>query len=323
VEADTGAPVPAWNPGANGAVRALATDGQRVYVGGTFTVIDGVARSRLAAVDANSGWLDQNFRADANGEVRSLLLASGKLYSGGLFTTVNGAQRVRLAAVDPVSGRLNTAWRPTASWAVNAMVTVPGTTSIALGGEFSSITGQARRYLAMVDASTGAVRPWAPPADCINSANPCVVRSIAATASLVYAAVSGPGGRLSAYDVTSGVRRWSQYGDGDVQAVALVGGTIYGGGHFGPLFGRQDGANQTRYGLAAMDAVTGRLTPFAPTVTGGYGIWSILAEPEGLRIGGVFTSVNGDTGIRGYAAFPLVPAEPALLGVTLKLPLLS
>src|SRR5689334_11020479 len=37
VDANSGAPVPAWTPSVNGPVRALATDGQRVYVGGAFT----------------------------------------------------------------------------------------------------------------------------------------------------------------------------------------------------------------------------------------------------------------------------------------------
>ena len=35
----------------NGAVNALATDGTRLFVGGSFTTIKGVSRSRVASVN--------------------------------------------------------------------------------------------------------------------------------------------------------------------------------------------------------------------------------------------------------------------------------
>ena len=44
-----------WNPGANGAVDALALDHGRVYVGGEFTNVWGLTRNHLAAVDSASG----------------------------------------------------------------------------------------------------------------------------------------------------------------------------------------------------------------------------------------------------------------------------
>lgn len=43
--------VTAWNPGANGAVRALATSGAGVYVGGSFTSIDATARPGFAGFE--------------------------------------------------------------------------------------------------------------------------------------------------------------------------------------------------------------------------------------------------------------------------------
>jgi hypothetical protein len=307
IDAVTGAPDLSWNPGADGTIRALATDGSRVYVGGNFTVIGGVAKARLAALDAVTGATAAGFKADGNGEVRSLLLANGRVYAGGLFTTVNGSQRVRLMAVNPLTGALDAGWKPTASWAVNSIAPVPGTATLALGGEFSTVTGQARKYLAAVHATTGAVQPWAPAPDCVNDSNPCIVRSIAVTATMVYAAVGGIGGRVSAYQLSTGVRAWSQYGDGDVQAVAVSGDTVYGGGHFDPLFGQTAGTNQTRYELAAMDAATGALQPYAPVVQGGTGVWTMLADSDGLRVGGLFGSVNGDTTRKNFAVFPPAP----------------
>ncbi|MCW2505391.1 MAG: hypothetical protein JWO79_3675 [Actinomycetia bacterium] len=314
IDASTGAPVATWNPGASAPVRALVTDGATVWAGGSFTTIGGVAKSDLAALSASTGAVLPGFAANGNGEVRSLLLANGRIYAGGLFTTVNAVQRVRLFAANPVTGVLDNAWKPTASWAVNGMVPVPGTPNIALGGEFSTVTGQARKYLASVNALTGAVQPWAPPADCDNPSNPCIVRSIAASSTLVYAAVGGVGGRASAYDTTTGVRKWSQYGDGDVQVVALSGNTVYAGGHYDPLFGQLAGANLTRTELAAIDATTGRVLPFAPDMHGGTGVWAILPDTDGLRIGGLFSPVAGDATIKNFALFrpvvaPLVTAQ--------------
>jgi hypothetical protein len=308
IDAGTGAPEPAWNPGANGTVRALATDGVNVFAGGAFTTIGGVARANLASLSGATGAVNTGFQANGNGEARSLLLHNGKLYAGGLFTTIRGSQRVRLAAVSPTTGVLDTAWRPTASWAVNGIAAIPGTSTLALGGEFATVSGQPRRYVAAVNQSTGAVSAWAPAADCVNTANPCIVRAVVATSGLVYAAVGGPGGRLSAYDAATSVRRWSVYGDGDVQCIALVGGTVFAGGHFDPQFG-PPGARQ---GVAAMDAVTGMRLPYAPSVTGASGVWAMLADADGLRIGGSFTAVAGDPARRGYAFLPPAPPAAAL-----------
>jgi hypothetical protein len=242
-----------------------------------------------------------------------LLLANGKLYTGGLFNRINNVQRLHLAAVSPVTGALDATWRPQANWAVNGLAVVPGTSLIALGGEFATINAQPRTYLASVDATTGAVSGWAPAPQCINATNPCIIRAVLASASLIYAAVGGPGGRVSAYSLATGAVVWSQYGDGDVQTIAMIGGTIFGGGHYDPQFGTHNGITQTRHEIAAMDATTGKLLPFAPIVAGATGIWAILADADGLRIGGSFTSVNGDTARRGFVAFPTAPAPLALV----------
>ncbi len=312
VNPDTGAPT-SWNPGANNTVRALASDGNRVWAGGLFTSIGGVNRNRLASLVASTGAVDGAFGANVSGEVRALVLHNSKLYAGGFFTAVNGQQRLRAAAVSPATGVLDAAWRPAVDNVVNALAPVAGTDTIAVGGQFFAVGGQPRQYLGSVDATSGAVTGWAPPPDCLDNSNPCWVKALVATSTLVYAAVAGPGGRVSAFDVGSGVRRWSQWGDGDVQSLALVGGTIYGGGHYDPNFGRIGNTNQIRRQIAAMDAVTGALQPFDPAVVGSSGIWTMIADDDALRIGGVFQSVNGDTTVRGFAVFPALPPPVQLV----------
>src|SRR6478736_9064620 len=44
-----------WRPSVNGSVNALATDGARLFLGGTFSKVGGVNRDKLAAVTLSSG----------------------------------------------------------------------------------------------------------------------------------------------------------------------------------------------------------------------------------------------------------------------------
>ena len=98
-------------------VRALLAAGNRVYAGGVFASVDGIARTRLAALDA-SGNLDPLWRPRANGAVSSLALAcdGATLFVGGNFRKAAGSGRslvVRdtLARFDLVSGNIHN-WQP-------------------------------------------------------------------------------------------------------------------------------------------------------------------------------------------------------------------
>lgn len=300
-----------WNAPANGTVRALATDGTRLFVGGEFTSIGGATRARVAAVSPVTGAALAGWRADATGVVRDFAVVEQTLYLGGDFTSISGQSRARLAAVRTSDGALLSTWRPTASWTVHALAVVPGSQNIAVGGLFSQLSGQPRRYLGSVNRSTGQVTGWAPPPDCINQTNPCFVFDLQAAPSLVFGAVAGPGGRVSAWDAASGVRQWSQWGDGDVQALSLVENSLYAGGHFAPTFGLDtDGRSATRHRLAALNATTGALLPFAPVLAGDPGVWAIAASSDRLRIGGSFAAVEGNAALSRYAEFAVAGDPP-------------
>jgi hypothetical protein len=98
-------------------VRALLAGPNRVYVGGVFSRVDGIARARLAAFDA-SGNLDPLWRPRANGAVASLALACDgqTLFAGGNFRRAAGSgrsfvDRETIARFDLVSGNLHN-WQP-------------------------------------------------------------------------------------------------------------------------------------------------------------------------------------------------------------------
>jgi hypothetical protein len=84
--AGTGAVDTGWKPSANGKVYALASSsgGDRVYVGGTFTALNGMSStSYLGAVNATSGAVDSSFLPRAGFPVATVAADSRGVYVGG------------------------------------------------------------------------------------------------------------------------------------------------------------------------------------------------------------------------------------------------
>lgn len=301
VDATTGELLP-WNPNSNGEVRVLegSADGSTVYVGGAFTSIGGVAKSRLAAVTVPTGAVVTGFTANAAATVTALELSGPTLYVGGYFTTLGGKPRQRLAAVDAGTGALSTTFTGSADGAVRSILASPGGTTLAVGGEFATLSGSPRAFLGSVTL-TGAATSWTPPAACNDLLLPCFVWDLAQDDTTVYAGVAGPGGRVVAYARATGAIRWQQSGDGDVQGITLSRGVVYGGGHFDLSF-----AGQPRAGVVALRASTGALMPFAPQLLNGLGVFDLLPSDDVLRVGGGFELLDA-TNEQRYAEFPVLP----------------
>ncbi len=308
-DATSGALLP-WNPGANGEVRALqsSSDGSGLFVGGAYTTIAGVNRSRLAELSATTGALMPSFGATTNSTVYALERIGTRLFVGGIFSAVNpgsGTQnRARIAAVNESNGSFVAGWSGSADSAVTALTASPNGDRVFVGGRFRTLSGQSRDYIGAVDTNTGAASSWRPPIPCTDVQNPCIAFDIAVDIGTVYLGAGGPGGRVVAYDIASGARRWTAYGDGDVQAVAVLGDVVYVGGHFDVNWG-----GQSRAGLVALSTASGGLLNFAPRILGNLGVWDIHAEADRLRIGGGFTSIDGSGARTRYAEFDAV-AEP-------------
>ena len=148
---------------AQGLAIAASPDGSRVYVGGDFTAVDGIARGHVASFQTASGALDLNFAPKVQGQVRALAVASTKVFVGGAFATVNGQSRQSLAAVDAINGS-ELAWAPMVDSErirVWSMVLAPDRSRVIVGGSFTTINGQAAYGMGSVDATTGASLPWA------------------------------------------------------------------------------------------------------------------------------------------------------------------
>ncbi|MFE3453703.1 hypothetical protein ACFXJ8_32715 [Nonomuraea sp. NPDC059194] len=304
LDAATGDLIRDWRPTASDTVYdlALSPDEQRLWAAGRFTTISGTTRYRLAVLDPETGAVDAGWTTGANNAVRALALTGGRLYAGGDFTSAGGTARARLAAMDATTGALDAAWNPGATSTVYALEPTPDGTAVLVGGRFRTLGGQPRDHLGAVDAISGAVTGWTPPPGCVNTNNPCFVWDLAVMDGRAFAAVSGPGGRLLGYSLSSGARLWQVYADGDVESVSALDGKVYAAGHFAPAFG-----TTTRSGLAAVDAVTGAVDPsFAPRLSGTLSTYAVDAGPDFLRVGGAFQQVNSQAKTR-YAEFPVLP----------------
>lgn len=299
-DAATGALLP-WNPGANNVVRALhqSSDGTGLFVGGLFTNVGGSARRGIAEVNSATGTLVLSFNATINGDVYALERFGTEIFLGGEFSTLNGKTCGRVAAVDEVTGVAVTGWNGSASDTVKSLLASADGSRLFVGGQFRTLAGQSRDFIGALNTSDGSANSWKPPSPCIDLSNPCYVLDLAQDTHKVYAAVGGPGGRVTAYDLSSGTPYWTANGDGNVQCVAVDGDTVYAGGHFGPNFG-----NQLRTGFVALSALAGGVLNYAPRFSGGEQVWDILADPDTLHVGGGFTSIVGFGSARQrYAEF--------------------
>jgi outer membrane protein assembly factor BamB len=308
VDATTGQ-LTAWDPNANGAVQALAvsSDGTRIYAGGPFTSVGGLSRPRLAAIDTSTGGADATFTPRTDAEVKAIAVRGNSVYIGGRFARANSQPRTRLALLDGTTGALDPSWAPTANGVVRTLAVSADGSRVYAGGDFTSINGASRPYLASLDPATGALSgAWTSP-----SAPNGTVFDVQESAGRLYSAEGGPGGALTAYDPSTGNSIWRKTADGDVQALAVMGGEIYAGGHFLSFSGH------ARQMFAAVDAATGATDPnWAPSAHGANCssvwspdpcsdfVWAMEADASMGRLyaGGDFRKVSG-TPHAGLAQF--------------------
>jgi hypothetical protein len=292
-----------WQPRADDTVRALAVAGSSVYAAGDFDEISGHRRDALARLDASSGAVG-GFAHDIEGGTRSLATGGGRLYLAGSFTEVDGERRQRLAAFSLATGELDGDWTPSADDTVYSLAYA--NSRVYLGGNFHRTNGvRSTPRLSAVDPAGGDLDTDFRPSP------PAVVYAIAADSNRVYAAMGGPGGRAAAFGAATGNTRWVRVFDGDAQAIAVLDGIAYVGGHFDRACTDGDtGAHGTcqkgsvpRVKLAAVDP-DGSLADWAPQANGVLGVRGMAADRASgtVAAGGDFTTIGGRSQ-RRYASF--------------------
>jgi trimeric autotransporter adhesin len=149
----------------NGIVWTSLRVGDRVYLGGAFTSVNGKPRSGLAAITANTGRLT-SWAPKANGSVLALTASpSGDtIYAGGEFTSVNGIARDHVVAIGASNGGVRKEWNASADLPVYSLATLGR--HVYLGGKFNEVNGRNRQGLAAVRSTNGTVYlKWAPTTD--------------------------------------------------------------------------------------------------------------------------------------------------------------
>jgi hypothetical protein len=151
----------AFDPDANGEVRALAIGDGTVYVGGRFTTLGGgiLGRRGLAAVDPGSG-VPTAWNPNPNNDVTALKAQGATVVAGGRFDAIGTVPRQGIAVLDAGSGA------PTSFDAgLNGQVT-----AVESDGEQVFAAGALRRegpdkyrWLGAFDLASGGLAPWNPP----------------------------------------------------------------------------------------------------------------------------------------------------------------
>ncbi|QSB04293.1 hypothetical protein [Natronoglycomyces albus] len=155
VESDSPMPSAAFNSD----VRAVAYDGDRVFVGGDFSssrTTNGsyFNRNYLAAVNSSNGNL-LGFNPSVDGRVLALETHQGYLYASGEFRRVNGVSMPRLARFDLETGELDEDFRVVPSALVYGLK--GSGDRLYVGGQFASIDGVQQPRLAAIDLTDNSV----------------------------------------------------------------------------------------------------------------------------------------------------------------------
>jgi hypothetical protein len=304
VSAVTGRVLP-WSPSTNNTVYAVTVSAGRVFAGGSFTRANGVPVTRLVELYASTGRLVRSFRPRLDYRVRALALSPTTLYAGGRFTTVNGRHRAHLAAFSRSTGTLRS-WAPRADNSVRVLRRRGP--QLFVGGAFRSVNGVAHTSnIAVLDASRGSVyRSFSSPVHYL-------VTDIRLTRDRVFIAKAGPGGAVVATG-NKGRVAWGRSFDGDVDALTILDGVLYAGGHFENRCATNSVSASNGDCLSPGEVRAPRLA--AISLTGTFGTWSPAADSKvgvltlssvpslhRLAAGGAFATFHGTQAQAGFALF--------------------
>ncbi|ROR67372.1 PKD domain-containing protein [Agrococcus jenensis] len=283
-------------PQVNGPIRAVAAspDGTRLYIGGSFTSVNGETRRNFAVLNPTTGALLPGFNASIGGAGVFGIAATGEtVYVTGRFTQANGVARQNLAAFATANAALRS-WAPTIDLQGDALVIDPGGSHVIVGGRFYRTNGVVQRGLAPLDPVTGALdAAWAASKTVINGwsegdyAGKAGIFALSTDGSGVYGTgwvtSNSTVGNLEgvfAAEAGTGAIRWVADCHGDHYGVFSTGETVYATSHTHACdtagLAPELNPRTYRYVEAFTASAQGTLTR---TPSGGYKNWSGTPAP--------------------------------------------
>jgi len=308
----------------NGAVTTLAKQGTNFFAGGSFTSIPNIV-SNLFVLDGVTGEPDLTY-PKPNNSVTDFASSGSTLFLNGVFSLVNGESRSKIAAINSTTGQL-LSWNANLSSdsEIYSIAIEPSAPSILyVGGNFTSIGGQARQNLAALSTTTALASSWDPasvdPIHSLVAANNKVIIAgdfgfTSVDASGNYAGISSglEGGlvqslavdndilyiigqfsqidiidrkNIASFDLSTGnLTNWDAGLNGYVNSISFSGSTFLIGGSF-------TGYDlQTRNHLASLSSVDGSLTSWNPNANGV--VNKLAISGTSIFAGGSFSQVGG------------------------------
>ena len=285
-------------------VSAIARRGQELFIGGSFSFVDGERRAGIAAVALASGrvlpWRAPHLCSypgstcrytGADGQANVIVIRRNAVYFTGGFARVNQQARFRYAAADLASGKLlpwnpdaripspRTSWRHTLSAAAHALFTT---------ADFTRIGGASRNGFAALDYVSAQAKPLR------LSMTPCSNTNLVVAYGRIYVSTCGADPNASpcavaAFDSTNGQPiQWRPSLPEDThpylcdEPIAAIAHSIYIHRSFGDLEGWRP--------LIRVDATTGQTVGNEHLFNGA--VFASAPAGGAILVGGDFTAVR-------------------------------
>jgi PKD repeat protein len=336
-DATTGAVSTTFVPTINDEVTTIipSGDGTSVFVAGLFNTVNGATTRKITKLTVSDGSKVAGFKAAVpNNNVQDMRVVHNQLIIAGPFTLVGSQTRGQMASLNPTTGVLTGFLQHTfggphngGSLTVNKIDATPDGNKILALGNFSTVDGQPRDLLFMLDTSgaTSVLSNWQtnffPPA-CAGVFD-TYMRDLDISPDGTYAVVSTTGAyggstspcdSTTRWDLTTTAQDlqpvWQDITGGDTTyAVGITGSAVYVGGHMrwenNALAGDAQGPGGVpREGIAALDPATGLPLSWNPGRDRGVGVFDFLATSTGLWVGSDTDLIAGEARAK-IAFFPL------------------